>query len=236
MGLENYKNPKIKEENMSFKAFRSEQFSHTHENVIFDKLYDALNTAWKDKDDPLYLFGNFCVANAELDALILKRNAIIVIDFKDYGGKIKFSENNIWYADDTPIKGGNQRNPFLQIRTNKYTLLSELKKLAFKSSPNFGHISGLYFFHNPIEFDDSQLPVNISRWFYLTDLQNSLKMINAIVSPEIRFTNSDLETLINFLTCRNMCLILQKKIPQKFMRTSRMKCWLYKNFENDLDF
>jgi hypothetical protein len=57
----------------------------------------------------------------------LKQDSISVIDFKDYEGKVAFSENGKWYADDVEIRGGNKRNPYLQIRDNKFALLDFLK-------------------------------------------------------------------------------------------------------------
>lgn len=112
---------------MGFKAFRGSAFNHSHENQVFNALHDMLSAEWEDRDEQLFLFGNFFVAGKEFDALIVKNNAIIVIDFKNFGGKLTFSENGSWYCDDVVVKGGNSRNPFLQIRSNKFALLDYVK-------------------------------------------------------------------------------------------------------------
>ena len=74
---------------MTFHAYRSTAFDHTHENKAFDKLYELLKAQWAELDEPLHLFGNFYVDGCEIDALVIKRNAFIVIDFKDYGGTLE---------------------------------------------------------------------------------------------------------------------------------------------------
>ena len=66
---------------MTFKAYRAAPFNHTHENHAFDYLHDLLEAHWVEQDEPLRLLGNFYVDGKEIDALVIKRNAIIVIDF-----------------------------------------------------------------------------------------------------------------------------------------------------------
>ena len=43
---------------MVFKVFRGSPFNHSHENKVFNDLYDLLSEQWKDRDDALYLFGH----------------------------------------------------------------------------------------------------------------------------------------------------------------------------------
>ena len=181
---------------MSFNAYRATAFSHTHENKAFDKLYDLLKSQWAERDEPLHLLGNFYVDGGEIDALVIKRNAIIVIDFKDYGGVLKFSENGRWRIDGHEVRGGNKTNPFQQIRDNKYLLLNYLKICDFRSNPNLGHIAGLCLFHQPIEFDENQLPHNVSRWFHIAEMNKSVRMLDAIVSSETNLSDTDFDMLL----------------------------------------
>jgi hypothetical protein len=96
---------------MGFKAFRGSSFNHSHENQAFNTLRDMLCAEWEERDDQLYLFGNFFVAGKEFDALILKNNAIIVVDFKNFGGKVTFSENGSWYCDDVVVSNYSHPHP-----------------------------------------------------------------------------------------------------------------------------
>jgi hypothetical protein len=184
---------------MTFKAFRGSAFNHSHENKAFNDLHDLLQQHWSEQDEPLYLIGNFFVGGKELDALVVKRNAIIVIDFKNYGGEVKFSENNRWTCDGVPVKGGNSINPYQQLRANKFTLLEYIKsdRISLKSDPNLGHIAALTLFQQPIQFDEQQVPAKIRSWFHVGDMLHAVRTIDSIASASIDLPNADLETLIN---------------------------------------
>lgn len=185
---------------MTFQAYRASPFSHAHENHVFNQLYDLLQHNWVEQDQPLHLLGNFYVEGAEIDAMIVKRNAVIVIDFKDYGGNLRFSENGRWSADDKEVRGGNKTNPYRQIRDNKFQLLNYFKnQIDFQSSPNLGHIAGLCLFHQAIDFDASTLPHNINRWFHICDMKSVIRSTDAIVSSAISFSNADIEAIISKL-------------------------------------
>lgn len=144
------------------------------------------------------MFGNFFVAGKEFDALILKGNAIVVIDFKNFGGELTFSENGPWKCDDVIVKGGNSRNPFLQIRSNKFALLDYIKSnhVELLSQPNLGHIAGLVIFHQPIEFDRTQVPQQVASWFHICDLNKALRTIDSIASAEIDLSPKDIEAFV----------------------------------------
>ena len=182
---------------MTFKAYRASSFSHAHENHAFNRLHDILQKQWAEKDEPLFLLGNFYIDGKEIDALVLKRSAVIVIDFKDYGGELKFSENGRWEIDGNQVRGGSKTNPYQQIRDNKFQLLNYLKtQIEFESSPNLGHIAGLCLFHQNIEFDSTALSPNISRWFHVADMQSAIRTIDAIVSSEISFSDTDVDLML----------------------------------------
>jgi len=183
---------------MTFKAFRGSAFNHSHENKAFNELHDLLQQHWADQDDPIYLFGNFFVAGKELDALVIKRNAIIVIDFKNFGGEVKFSENNRWTSDGVPVKGGSSINPYQQLRTNKFALLEYISsdRVSLSSAPNLGHIAALILFQQPIKFDELQVPAKIRSWFHVGDMAHVVRTIDAIASASIDLPNVDLEVLL----------------------------------------
>lgn len=180
---------------MAIQTHRTQPYTTTHENRIFDALLGRLEEVWGNSEDIVLLLGNFHCQGSEIDAAILKKDSITVIDFKDYGGIIKFSENGKWLADTVGIRGGNKPNPYIQIRHNKFALLESLKRISFPSGnqPNLGHISGLVLFHKSITFEDNQLPPNIERWFHIVDLDNIIERLSQITSREISLSNQDLD-------------------------------------------
>lgn len=185
---------------MSFFAYRAAPFEFTHENKVFNRLYDLLFQVWGSRDESLHLIGNVYVAGRPVDALVIKSNAIVVIDFKDYGGEIVFSENGRWMAGDVTVKGGGSVNPYQQIRNNKFSLLNYLQeKVTFQSEPNLGHIAGLCLFHQDIHFDDKQLPSGISRWFHVAEVAHSVRTFDSLASPAINLASLEIERIIEKL-------------------------------------
>ena len=187
---------------MVIQAYRTQPYATTHENRIFDALLVSLEEVWGNSEDLVLLLGNFQCQGSEIDAAVLKRGSITVIDFKDYGGLINISENGRWLADETEIKGGNKPNPFIQIKDNKFALLKSLEKISFLSGnqPNLGHISGLVLFHKSIIFNDKQLPPNVERWFHVVDFDHAVERLSQITSREISLSNQDLEYLAKTLS------------------------------------
>jgi hypothetical protein len=185
---------------MTVQAFRTQAFETTHENRAFDSLLSELHRVWGDTDENITLMGNFFCRGSEIDAAVLKRDGITVIDFKDYGGKIHFSENDRWFADDVEVRGGNKRNPFHQVRTNRFALLERFKELGNLPSgrePNLGHITGMVLFHKAIVFDDNQISGPISRWFHIVDFDHGAERLSQITSREIDLSNDDLDAIVS---------------------------------------
>jgi len=180
---------------MPVKAYRNQSFKTTHENRIFDDLFRELKRVFGPEEVEVALLGNFYCSGAEIDAAILMRDSITVVDFKNYGGRISFSENGPWMADKVEVRGGNKRNPYLQIRDNKFCLLNKLKTLGLPSgrSPELGHISGMVLFHQPIEFEDRQLPNNVKPWLHVVDFEQATERLSQITSTKIDLTAEDIQ-------------------------------------------
>ncbi len=115
---------------MSVRAYRTQPFQTTHENRVFDHLLADLKRVWDESEQTVTLLGNFFCRGSEIDAAVLKKDSISVIDFKNYGGSVKFSENGRWYAGEAEVKGGNKRNPYVQLRDNKFALVDAAKDMA----------------------------------------------------------------------------------------------------------
>jgi Nuclease-related domain len=187
---------------MAVQAYRTQPYTTTHENRIFDALLVKLEEVWGNSEDLVLLLGNFHCQGSEIDAAVLKRDSITVIDFKDYGGTVTFSENGHWFADEIKVKGGSKPNPYIQIKTNKFSLLEFLKNVSFPSGhqPELGHISGIVLFHKSITFDDRQIPPNIERWFHVVDFDRVIERLSQITSRGISLANRDLDHIVKTLS------------------------------------
>ena len=76
-------------------AFRVGNFDNTAEREQFRFLCNELKIHYENSNEFCVLAGNYNIG-CELDALFIKRDAIIAIEFKNYGGKVIANENGEW--------------------------------------------------------------------------------------------------------------------------------------------
>ena len=188
---------------MPFKAYLPTGFVHSHENRMFEQLTKLLAASFGPDKESVYLIGNAMFEDKELDAVLLKKNALFVIDMKDYGGLIHFSENAEWFADEVEVKGGAHGNPYRQIRANKFALLNFLQRNGPRILPppetsQYWHICGVVLFGRDIQFDE-KMPQSISDWFTICDFQSLLKAIDPFRTRQRQLSESDLERMVGCL-------------------------------------
>ena len=188
---------------MAFKAYLPLGFAHSHENRMFHELATTLQAWFGDGQMPVFLIGNVMVDDKEIDALLLKPDALFVIEMKNYGGKIFISENTEWYADDVEIKGGVHGNPYRQLRTNKFTFLPYLQQkapeiLSQRSTDQWWHICGLVLFGRPIQFEEC-IPDAISDWFTICDQNSVISAVNRLRTRRRLLNATELERIVGGL-------------------------------------
>ena len=190
---------------MAFKSFLNFKYSNTHENRIWNKLVHVLQAEYGSIDEEVYLVGNLLADGKELDALLVKEDAVIVIDFKDYGGTLVISENEPWTISGIEINS-NRKNPFAQLSDNKYAVLATLKKKlpsGYESWINIGHINALALFHQSINYDIDRLSHDLShsasKWFNVCDFQNFIMHIGEITSKQTSLRGERAQILLNAL-------------------------------------
>lgn len=179
---------------MPVKIFRNEKFESSHENIIFDEMINRLENQWANSNDLVIMLGNFNTNGTQIDAVIIKKDSISVIDFKNYGGKIYFSENGSWHAGTNEIVMKGRINPYLQIKNAKFKLIEKLTKNGiynYANNQNLGHISGIALFHQPIEINIHSIPSRLS-WFHITDILSAVKLIDNITSDQINLSNTQI--------------------------------------------
>ena len=96
-----------------------EKASRTHENQMLQVFLERLEDRWADSTDWIVAVANAMWNGAEIDLVCILPSAIIVADFKSYGGTLTGTENGPWQADGVIVKGGRKANPYQQLRDNK---------------------------------------------------------------------------------------------------------------------
>jgi len=162
-----------------------EKASRTHENRMLHVFLDRLEERWANSTDWIITVANAMWNGAEIDLVCILPSAIIVADFKSYGGKLTGTENGPWQADGVIVKGGRKANPYQQLRDNKFSVLGWLQSKALLSGRNLGHISAGVIFSGRIE-NQLELPSKVRSWFYPTDLTSCAAMLDGLSSPELR--------------------------------------------------
>lgn len=189
---------------MSLKIFKNQDYEFTHENVQFRKLVDILKNRFNSTDDLNLLFANIYFGGVPLDALFVKRNAIIVLEFKNYTGNLTATENGRWeLSDGTLVKGGAGKNPFMQTRANKFSVLNELNTWFPRPYVNLGQISGVVVFNQSIKVVEDRISPKSKSWFHISDMDGIGDKLEDIASPGISYTDSDLLDFPRIVNCKD---------------------------------
>ena len=187
---------------MSLRIFKLEEYDHTHEREQFRKLCSILKDKYDTSSEMHLLFANINFNGVPLDALLIKPDAIIVLEFKNYSGNIIAAENGDWkLADGTIIKGGMGKNPFVQTKNNKFAVITTFNTWFPNAHVNLGHTSGVVVFNQSVTVDDRLISSKSKSWFHICDMDHVEEKISDITSPAIRYTNSELDKLPKILNC-----------------------------------
>ena len=122
---------------MPLLVYRPNLFQNTAENLQFRALctelkrrIDASDNHAGNRQSLCIMVGNLNFAEKEFDAFLIKKEGIVLLEFKNYGGKITVS-NNEWKgaSDGQPflIKGGSGgKTPLEQARLNRNAFIRNI--------------------------------------------------------------------------------------------------------------
>lgn len=199
---------------MAFKSYLIEQFNYTHENVFFRQVSNNLKKEFQNKNGLHILIGNLSCNGHQLDALFISKGKIIVIDFKNYGGKLIFSENNPWQifpeeGESVFVKGGGSiRNPYQQVNAYRNSLIQvlETKQNDFADKNhfdlNFRHTGGMVIFHNPIKIENN-IPNKIEYYFDVVDNNTCIDRIKDKVSDKLQLSDEEINKILAILDIKD---------------------------------
>lgn len=103
---------------MPFTAYLPSSFQHNHENELFEKVVESLTRRCSQSPEQHVLVGNVMFEGHEMDGVFFKPDAICIVEMKNHGGQVHFSENTQWFAGAHEVRGGNHPNPFQAGRDN----------------------------------------------------------------------------------------------------------------------
>lgn len=162
-------------------AFRVGNYDNTAEREQFRFLCGKLKAHYENLEDFCVFVGNYNIG-CELDALFIKKDAIISIEFKNYGGIVVANENGEWTCDGKNIKGGSRKTVLQQARINHSTVKKELKILGVEKN-QIKDVPHLIIFHQPIELENNLSATNKS-WLHITDDAHFTEKLDDITCPK----------------------------------------------------
>ena len=179
-------------------AFRVGNFDNTAEREQFRFLCEQLKAHYENSTEFCVFAGNYNIG-CELDALFIKKDAIVAIEFKNYGGKVIANENGEWTCDGKVIKGGSRKTVLQQARINHSIVKKELKALGV-SKENIKDVPTLIIFNQPVEITNNLSATNKS-WLHITDNEHVLEKLDDITCPH---TDLDPLGIVNLAETLNL--------------------------------
>lgn len=184
-------------------AFRVGNFDNTAEREQFRFLCEQLKAHYENSNDFCVFAGNYNIG-CELDALFIKKDAIIAIEFKNYGGRVVASENGEWKCDGMIIKGGSRKTVLQQARINHSIVRKELKVLGVENR-NVKDVPTLVIFNQPIELVNN-LSSTTKSWLHITDNEHFIEKLDDITCPYTELNPLGIVTLAELLNLNSFYL------------------------------
>jgi len=173
-----------------FLAFRCSNYETTAEREQFRLLCKKMKSKYFNSDHFYLLVANYNIFDSELDAIVIKHDAIVAIEFKNYGGNIVATENGDWTANGIAIKGGSRKTVYQQARINHASLKNGLRDLGINNDW-IRNIPTLIVFNQPIILEN-KLSGIVQSWLKITDNAHFIDKIEDITNNTANLSNMDI--------------------------------------------
>lgn len=173
-----------------FLAFRCSNYENTAEREQFRLLCKKMKSKFAESDNFYLMIGNYNIYDSEFDAIVIKHDAIIAVEFKNYGGNIVACENGDWTSNGIVIKGGSRKTVYKQARANHSSLRNGLKDLGIEASW-LKDLPTIVVFNQTITLDN-QLSGKVRSWLHITDNAHFIDKLEDITCASTNISNIDI--------------------------------------------
>ena len=201
---------------MTVKVFYGEHSQYEHE---FKQICEVYRFLVQNGNRNIYLLTNFLTGNCEYDCVILKENAIIILEMKSYKGQVIGDENGFWEVipdtgDSVPLD-----NVFKQMRNEKFSLIDKLKPIRETHFPRIDEedlkkIQCWAYFEKGSKYDKNQISPRTHIWFDVITI-DELEQKFQFANSNILLTEKDMDAIVRGLHLQpelsELCKSLTKK-------------------------
>ena len=156
---------------MSLLVYECQRADHAHEIREFEGVVRSLRNYYEGRKELALVIGNVKVGNVELDGIIVKEDAIIILELKDHAGKIVARMNGEWTCDGEVVRGGSNKTVFEQIQVNKRNLRTAIEKNGYFTSVQANDVQGIVVFA-VLKALTNELDRNTRQWLHVSDVAN----------------------------------------------------------------
>jgi superfamily I DNA/RNA helicase len=182
---------------MSLIVYECQLADHGHEIRQFSYAAQSLYDYFDGRDETALFIGNVNVGEANLDGLIVKSDAIIIVEFKDYEGGLVARQNGDWTCDGKAIKGGSGgKSVFEQLRKNQRILRRVIAENGYFTEAQRSDIKGLVVLTKLKSYSDDFDRSN-KAWVFVSDIDNIGNKMHDIVSADFKDTRTGRTTVVD---------------------------------------
>ena len=184
---------------MGLLVYKFSEYDHTAEREQYRSLCKQLYSHFASSQELCIFIANYNIFDSELDGIIIKQDAIICVEFKNYGGKVIATDNGDWKQDDgTIIKGGSRKSVYQQARINRSALKNGFKDGGILPSKVLRDVATLVVFHQPISIQNNLSPKTQS-WLHIADESTFMEKVCDITNVNMALENEDMYELMSKL-------------------------------------
>ena len=220
---------------MSYKQIIVNPYTDSKEQGQFDTLAHIASRYYENRYDDVYLLGNVRFGGHALDALLMTRKSICVLEFKNYEGLIRVAENlwtNVTPKGEIEVKGGSSgKTPRDQAEINNRGVIETCAGFLGRTFAGPGFDRSRIFpvaiiFNHPVRVEVQTLTAR-PKWLNITqngDFLAFLKMLDG--NPEV-FTDYELSDLIDAVGVAGSCSFYDPHFDEArkmFERESYARC------------
>ena len=184
---------------MALLVYKFSNYEHTAEREQYRNLCKQLKSYYASRDEICLFIANYNIFDCELDGILIKQDAIICVEFKNYGGQVTATDNGNWtLSDGTVIKGGSRKSVYQQAKLNHIAVRQGFADGGILPKKMLKDVAALVVFHQPISIVN-RLSSKTQSWLHIADETTFMEKVQDITSTAIDLSSSTVLALIDKL-------------------------------------